>query len=99
MYGQSASGAPLTGIAGGSFTTASPSNSPVLTNATWSVGAFSFDVLSQVGQALTVEYRSTVNSNLWQTLLTTNSPGGKVHVTDPQSSTNPRRFYRARTGT
>jgi hypothetical protein len=59
---------------------------------------FSFDVTSQAGQALTVEYSSTLLPNQWQTLLTTNSPSGQVHITDPQSSTNRYLFYRARTG-
>ena len=47
-----------------------------LTNPTWSAGVFSFDVLSQATTNLTVEYSSTLRSNQWQTLLTTNSPVG-----------------------
>ena len=97
--GQNPSGTPLSGgYTGGSFTTASANGPLNLTNATWSPGAFSFDVLSQPGTTLTVEYNSTLGSNQWQTLLTTNSPAGLVHITDPQSSTKPQLFYRARTG-
>jgi hypothetical protein len=96
--GQNPSGTPLGGYIGGTFTTASASGALALTNAAWSPSAFSFDVLSAPGTTLTVEYSSTLRSNQWQTLLTTNSPTGSVHVTDPQSSTNPRLFYRARSG-
>lgn len=96
--GQNPSGTLLSGYTGGSFTTASGNGSITLTNATWSPGAFSFDVLSPPGTTLTVEYNSTLGSNQWQRLLTTNSPAGLVHITDPQSSTNPHLFYRARTG-
>jgi hypothetical protein len=98
MNAQNRSGTPLMGTSGGVFTTA-PANVPLtLTNAAWSPGAFSFDVLSPAGQTLTVEYSSTMRSNQWFTLLTTNSPSGRVRIADPQSSTNPRLFYRARTG-
>ena len=96
--GQDPSGTRLIGYTGGSFTTASANGPITLTNATWSPGTFSFDVLSPPGTTLTVEYNSTPGSNQWQRLLTTNSPAGLVHVTDPQSSTNPQLFYRARTG-
>ena len=97
MNGQDTAGAPLSGFTGGTFTTVS-GGQLTLTNAIWSGGMFSFDVTSQAGQALTVEYSSTLLPNQWQTLLTTNSPTGQVHITDPQSSTNRHLFYRARTG-
>jgi len=96
--GQNPSGTPLGGYIGGTFTTASASGALTLTNGTWSPGAFSFDVMSEAGTTLTVEYSSTVRSNQWQRLITTNSPAGRVHITDPQSSTNPQLFYRARKG-
>jgi len=35
----------------------------------------------------------------WPVLLTTNSPGNKVHISDPRSATNKSLFYRARNGT
>lgn len=95
--GQNPAGTPLTGYAGGDFTTVSVSQL-TLTNAIWSGGAFAFDVTSPAGQALTVEYSSTLRTNTWQTLLTTNSPAGRVHIVDPHSSTNRSLFYRARTG-
>jgi hypothetical protein len=99
MNAQNPSGTPLGGpVRGGTFTTALANVSLTLTNAAWNPGAFSFDVLSLASQTLTVEYSSTMRSNQWLTLLTTNSPGGRVHIVDPQSSTNSRLFYRARTG-
>jgi len=97
MNGQDTAGAPLSGFTGGTFTTVS-GGQLTLTNVIWSGGMFSFDVTSQAGQALTVEYSSTLLPNQWQTLLTTNSPTGQVHIADPQSSTNRYLFYRARTG-
>jgi hypothetical protein len=97
MNGQDPAGAPLSGYTGGTFTTVS-GGQLTLTNAIWSGGVFAFDVTSQAGQTLTVEYSSTLLSNQWQTLLTTNSPTGQVHISDPQSSTNRYLFYRARTG-
>ena len=96
--GQNPSGTPLGGYIGGTFTTASAGGALILTNATWRPGAFSFDVMSEAGATLTVEYSSTLRSNQWQKLLTTNSPAARVHITDPQSSTNPQLFYRARNG-
>jgi Bacterial Ig-like domain len=90
-------GTPLGGYSGGTFTTGS-GDQLTLTNVIWSGGAFAFDVTSPAGQTLTVEYSSTLRSNQWQTLLTTNSPAGLVHIVDPQSSTNRYLFYRARTG-
>ena len=96
MNGQDPLGAPLGGYTGGTFTTASATLA--LTNATWSTGVFSFDVKSPPGTTLTVEYSNTPGSNQWQSLLTTNSPAGLVHITDPGSSASPRLFYRARSG-
>jgi hypothetical protein len=97
MNGQNPAGVPLGGYTGGSFTTES-SGQLTLTNALWSGGTFAFDVTSQAGQTLTVEYSSTLRSNQWQTLLTTNSPAGRVHIADPHSSTNRCLLYRARNG-
>ncbi len=97
VNGQSVSGTSLAGVTGGTFTTAS-GDPLILTNANWTGGVFNFDVTSSVGQLLTVEFSSTLRSNSWQTLLTTNSPGGRVHLVDPAASTNRYRFYRARTG-
>jgi hypothetical protein len=97
VNGQNPAGQPLGGYTGGTFTTESESH-PVLANPTWTGGTFAFDVISQAGQTLTVEYSSTLRSNLWQTLLTTGSPTGQVHIVDPHSSTNRYLFYRARTG-
>ncbi len=68
----------------------------VLTNSRSANGAFGFTILSAPGQAMTVEYSTAPASNSWTTLLTTNSPGGQVQITDP--ATNAYRFYRARKG-
>ena len=97
VNGTNSAGVALGGYTGGTFTTVS-AGPLTLTNATWSGGTFAFDVASQAGQAFTVEYNSALRSNQWQTLLTTNSPAGLVHIVDPQSSTNLNRFYRARNG-
>jgi Bacterial Ig-like domain len=73
---------------------------PVLTNGAWNAGTFGFDILTSSGQTLTIVY----NTNLtkapasWAILLTTNSPGSTVHISDPHSKTNKSLFYRARNG-
>jgi hypothetical protein len=97
MNGQNPAGQPLTGYTGGDFTTASEIQ-PRLVNPLWTGGTFSFDVTSQAGQTLTIEYSSTLRPNQWQTLLTTNNPPGQVHIVDPHSTTNRYLFYRARSG-
>ena len=97
VNGQNPAGYPLTGLTGGTFTTVS-AGQLTLTNAIWSGGAFAFDVISEAGQDLSVEYNSTLRPNQWQNLVTTNSPAGRVHIVDPHSSTNAHLFYRARTG-
>ena len=66
----------------------------ILTNAALSVGVFRFNVLSSPGQTFTVEYSSTMRTNQWLTLLTTNSATGVVQITHP--ATNQYFFYRAR---
>jgi hypothetical protein len=55
---------------------------------------FSFDVLSFQGQSLTVQYRASLLPGSWQTLLTTNSPGDLVRITDPRPLSSPGMFYR-----
>lgn len=97
VSGQNPAGQSLTGYTGGTFTTSSE-NPPMLANPAWIGGIFSFDVISQAGQTLTVEYSSTLRSNQWQTLLTTNNPPGQVHIVDPRSTTNRYLFYRVRNG-
>jgi hypothetical protein len=97
VNGQNPAGILLSGVTGGTFTTVS-AGQLTLTNAIWSGGTFAFDVISPASQTLTVEYSSTLRSNQWQTLFTTNSPAGRVHIADPHSSTNRYLFYRARTG-
>ena len=73
---------------------------PVLTNGVWSAGAFGFDILTSSGQTLTVVYNTNLASAVanWPVLLTTNSPGSKIHISDPHSKTNKSMFYRVRNG-
>lgn len=66
----------------------------ILTNATFSGGTFRFNVLSSPGQSFAVEYSSTMLTNQWLTLLTTNSATGVLQITHPV--TNQYFFYRAR---
>ncbi|MGO8931987.1 MAG: Ig-like domain-containing protein [Limisphaerales bacterium] len=74
---------------------------PVVTNAAWSGGSFSFDVLTTTGQTLTIV--SSTNCALplaqWPVFLTTNSPGARVHITDTGSATGRGMVYRVRNGT
>jgi hypothetical protein len=66
----------------------------VLTNAARSAGAFTFNVISSPGQTFTVEYSSTLLTNQWLPLLTTNSASGLVRIT--HAASNPYLFYRAK---
>ena len=70
----------------------------VLTNGAFTPSNFSFDVLCSTGQTVTVEYKTNLTTGLWQTLLTTNSPGGRFHAVAPQAATNRFLFFRARNG-
>jgi hypothetical protein len=73
---------------------------PVLTNGVWNAGTFGFDILTSSGQTLTVVYNTNLNNAVasWPILLTTNSPGSMVHITDPNAKNNKFFFYRARNG-
>jgi len=73
---------------------------PVLTNAGWSGGLFGFDVLTASNQIITVVSTTNVARPLasWPILLTTNSPGPRIHISDPHAGTNTALFYRARNG-
>jgi len=68
----------------------------VFTNSAWSGGAFSFEVISSPAQILTVEYSSTLLTNEWEILRTTNSATGLASFT--HTTTNQYLFYRARKG-
>lgn len=74
---------------------------PGVTNVVCSGGSRSFDVLTAAGQFLTVV--STTNCALplaqWPTLLTTNSPGARVHIIDPRPATSRVIVYGVRNGT
>jgi len=71
----------------------------VLTNAIKVPANFNFDVLCATGQTVTVEYRTNLATGVWQTLLTTNSPGSRFRVVAPQATTNQTLFFRAKNGT
>ena len=73
---------------------------PVLTNAVWSGGIFNFNILTSPHQTLTVIYNTNLNRSLasWPVLLTTNSTGSVVHISDSRSATNKTLFYGARNG-
>lgn len=73
---------------------------PVLANPGWSGGAFGFDLLTASGQTVTVVSSTNLATPLatWPILLTTNSPGTQIHISDPRSLTSPTLFYRARNG-
>ena len=71
----------------------------VLTNAIWTPGVFSFDILSTNGQIVTVEYTNVLSSGAWPKLLTiTNDSGELLHIVSPQAVSNQFLFYRARNG-
>ena len=73
---------------------------PVVTNFVKSGSSFGFNVITTTGQALTVI--SSTNCALplaqWPILLSTNSPGTVVHITDPRPATNRAMVYRVRNG-
>ena len=70
----------------------------LLTNASWTPGSFSFDVICTPGQTVTVEYTNVLSAGTWPKLLTTNSPGTRVHIVSPQAGSYPSLYYRARNG-
>lgn len=73
-------------------------NRLVMTNLARASGVFSFDVLCNNGQTVTIEYTNILTAGPWPKLLTTNSPGTKIHIVSTQAVTQPRLFYRARNG-
>jgi hypothetical protein len=79
---------------------ATAATTPIVTNAAWSGGIFGFDLLTTSGQILTVVSSTDPASPQasWPILLTTNSPGPRIHISDPRSTNTPALFYRARNG-
>jgi len=73
---------------------------PVITNGVWSGGVFGFDLLTGSGQTVTVVSTTNAASPVatWPILLTTNSPGPTIHISDPRSGASPAQFYRVRDG-
>jgi methionine-rich copper-binding protein CopC len=69
-----------------------------LTNASWSGGAFGFNVTSAPGQNLIIQYSTDLNSSQWQTLLVTNSATGFIQVSYSVNTANSHVFYRAQAG-
>jgi hypothetical protein len=82
------------------ITTAGTAPPPVVTNLSWSAGAFGFDVLSSAGQTVTVVYTTNPTDALasWPVVQTFTNPGASVHFTDPHSVSNPAAVYRVRNG-
>lgn len=70
----------------------------VLTNANWTSGVFSFDVLCTNGQIVTVEYTNVLSAVNWTKLLTATNAGTQFHVVSPQAAAYPSLFFRARNG-
>jgi hypothetical protein len=79
-------------------TGAGTTGSLVMTNAAWAGGAFSFEVISSPGQAFAIENTSTLQPGQWQTWLSTNSPAGRLRLSDPRAAANNGLFYRVRSG-
>ena len=73
---------------------------PVLSNAGWSGNTFGFDVQTAPGQTITAVYTADCSLPLsqWQKLMTTNSTGASVHISDPNSAFMPNVYYSARNG-
>ena len=81
------------------ITTGSSGPGPlVLTNAVFAPANFSFDVLCDIGQTVTVEYRTNLLAGQWRTLFTTNNPLNRFRAVAPQATTNRILFFRARNG-
>jgi hypothetical protein len=73
---------------------------PVLGNPGWTGNAFGFDVDTVSGQTVTVVYSTdcSLPRLQWQKLITTNSPGSKVHISHPNASRMPALYYSVRNG-
>jgi methionine-rich copper-binding protein CopC len=100
MTGKSAGGVDLAGNVSGQFTTGIPTDTTplVITNYTGTGSGFAFDVTCDVGRSLIAEYRTNLNTGLWQTLATTNATTTLVHFAHPNAGTNRNGFYRVRVG-
>ena len=81
----------------GYFATGTGGGGLSLTNASYSAGVFSFNVLASPGQEVVVEYRTNLTAATWQTQLTTNSPGVNFSVSVSTAGV-PAKFFRVRTG-
>ncbi|MDB6111678.1 MAG: hypothetical protein JWR69_3428 [Pedosphaera sp.] len=79
-----------------SLVTTGSGSRPTLANATVTAGKFNFDVISSSSLALTVEYSTNLLATNWQTLLTTNTAAGTLHLLDSRPATNKSIFYRVR---
>jgi len=73
---------------------------PVLGNPVWTGNTFDFDVDTSSGQTLTVVYSTNCSLPLsqWQKLITTNSTGSTVHISDPNAARMPALYYNVRNG-
>ena len=59
-------------------------------------GQFQFSFLTSPGVNYTIETSTDLKN--WTSALTFTSPGGPLTIIDPNSSSNPRRFYRVKIG-
>jgi len=73
---------------------------PVLSNAGWTGSDFGFDIDTTSGQIVTVVYSADPSLPLsqWQKLISTNSPGAKIHISDPNAALMPALYYNVRNG-
>ncbi|HTL58930.1 MAG TPA: Ig-like domain-containing protein [Candidatus Limnocylindrales bacterium] len=73
---------------------------PVVSNPGWTGNSFGFDVDTVPGQVLTAVYSTDCSLPIsqWQILLTTNSPGTRVHFSDPSAAGKTAAFYKVRNG-
>jgi hypothetical protein len=58
-------------------------------------GQFGFNLAGPAGQAVVID--ASTNLKTWLTLWTNTIGRGALYFSDPQSSTYPKRFYRAHT--
>ena len=81
-------------------TSGTSSPPPVVGNPVWNGTSFDFDIETVPGQTLTVVYSTDCSLPLaqWSKLLTTNSPGAQVHISDSGSPNAPAIFYGVRNG-
>jgi hypothetical protein len=94
-YLESATQFSLITTGGGTGGTGGTLTAPTLANPFWNGHFFSFTVNAGTNENVTVEFNSSLSSNGWQTLFSTNTLTGVIQVTDTLNTTGPAVFYRA----